>query len=747
MEKFQVVACPSTELSYTNKAIINPEENFAQFPHIAVRYPRETEAFVFSVTVDRSVARGKIAFNLTGRKWANLLVDSVIEAAPYKFEPLSQCLNTISFLVDFASRKSAATNADYDTDEMARQFSQRFAGQAFTVGQLVGFPFRAGNKNIIFELKVKEMQAVNMGNHQVDSSSSNVEIGLTTANTIAMFERAEGSDIRLTGRLTNQTSAPKIFGQDWDFANMGIGGLSDQFNTIFRRAFLSRLFPPHFAQEIELDHVKGILLFGPPGTGKTLIARQIGKLLLAREPKVVNGPEIFNKFVGESEANIRKLFAEAEEEQKKAGINSGLHVIIFDEIDAICKARSGASSAAGAGDNVVNQLLTMIDGVNSLNNVLVIGMTNRRDLIDEALLRPGRLDVQIEIGLPNKEGRLEIFKIHTAKLMSRGILDESVDLEELAEITKNYTGAEIKGLVAAARSVAFSRVVKADAKVQIDEEKLKSIKLTMADFQHAMKYDIKPALGASEDQLKTLAREVIEWDPTITKIQSDLDQIIRHIKSSKRYKPFFVLLTGEPGSGTTTLAANMAAKTGFPFIRIYQSRTTAGKSEGAKVQHIEKLFDDAARSELSCVVIDRLESILDYRHFGPTWSNTTKNVIFDSIDLDLPKGHRMLVICTCSREQMLDDLLLREYFRKLFKVPHLTKANQVRNVMTQMREAGTESFGEEQIEDLISSLATLPFKVGIKNVVELIEEASDDEPQDRIKLFLERMLRYALVKF
>ena len=128
-----------------------------------------------------------------------------------------------------------------------------------------------------------------------------------------------------------------IINPDWDFTKMGVGGLDTEFNAIFRRAFASRVFPPEVMEQLGCKHVKGILLFGPPGTGKTLMARQIGQMLNSREPKIVNGPQILDKYVGESEANIRKLFAEAEEEEKRMGPLSGLHIIIFDEIDAICK--------------------------------------------------------------------------------------------------------------------------------------------------------------------------------------------------------------------------------------------------------------------------------------------------------------------------------------------------------------------------------------------------------------------------
>ena len=138
-----------------------------------------------------------------------------------------------------------------------------------------------------------------------------------------------------------------------------------------------------------------MLLHGPPGTGKTLIARQLAACLNCAEPKVVNGPELFNKFVGGTEKKIRELFGDAIAEQKEKGEESGLHVIIFDEIDAICKERGSSSNDTHS--NAVNQILTMIDGVDALNNTLVIGMTNRKDLIDNALLRPGRLEVHLEI--------------------------------------------------------------------------------------------------------------------------------------------------------------------------------------------------------------------------------------------------------------------------------------------------------------------------------------------------------------
>ena len=163
-------------------------------------------------------------------------------------------------------------------------------------------------------------------------------------DSLAVFEKAENSSINLVGKAKSQVARTSIINPDWNFEQMGIGGLDNEFNTIFRRAFASRVFPPDVIEQLGLDHVRGLLLYGPPGTGKTLMARQIGQMLNSREPKIVNGPEILDKYVGESEANIRKLFADAEEEQKRMGHNSGLHIIIFDEIDAICKARGSVVS-------------------------------------------------------------------------------------------------------------------------------------------------------------------------------------------------------------------------------------------------------------------------------------------------------------------------------------------------------------------------------------------------------------------
>lgn len=166
------------------------------------------------------------------------------------------------------------------------------------------------------------------------------------------------------------------------------------------------------------------------------------------------------------------------------------------------------------GDSIVNQLLAKLDGVEQLNNILVIGMTNRLDMIDEALLRPGRLEVHLEISLPDEKGRLQIIKIHTTKMKTNNILDDDVDLYELSQLTKNYSGAEIAGLVKSASSFAFNRHVKVGSLATVDKS-VENLKVCRADFIHALD-EVKPSFGVSEDEMKgCLKNGVIHYSPVI----------------------------------------------------------------------------------------------------------------------------------------------------------------------------------------------------------------------------------------
>ena len=221
------------------------------------------------------------------------------------------------------------------------------------------------HKSFYLLFVVKTVQLIDLtsdkpGDSSAPTVSSPQSRGILTRHTPMVFFKDAKSNIKLKGS-SKRPAANSILQPDFKFEDMGIGGLDTEFSAIFRRAFASRIFPPGLIEKLGIQHVKGILLYGPPGTGKTLIARQIGKMLNARPPKIINGPEVLNKYVGQSEENIRKLFAEAEKEYKDKGDESGLHIIIFDELDAVCKQRgSGAGGGTGVGDSVVNQLLSKV---------------------------------------------------------------------------------------------------------------------------------------------------------------------------------------------------------------------------------------------------------------------------------------------------------------------------------------------------------------------------------------------------
>lgn len=402
---------------------------------------------------------------------------------------------------------------------------------------------------------------------------------------------------------------------DFSFQKLGIGGLDKQFSEIFRRAFASRVFPPHLVEELGLKHVKGLLLYGPPGTGKTLIARQIGKALKAREPKVVNGPEILNKFVGQSEENVRALFKEAEEEERKKGAESGLHIIIFDELDAICKQRGANPGGAGVTDSVVNQLLSKIDGVNALNNILLIGMTNRIDLIDEALLRPGRFEVLIEIGLPDEKGRQQILVIHTHAMQQAQRLDASVDIALLAERTRNFSGAELEGLVRSAASFAFQRSV--DMKDLSKPADASAIKITMQDFECALE-EVKPAFGSHDESLTRCMRNgIIYFSGECRRLQQTCLTLGAQARDSANTPILSLLLQGPPGSGKTALAASVAKLLGFPFTKLVTAESWVGLPEPARVNLLHKAFQDSYKSDISLVILDDLERLVDFTPIGP----------------------------------------------------------------------------------------------------------------------------------
>ncbi|KAG7237413.1 hypothetical protein INR49_032384 [Caranx melampygus] len=587
----QAARCPTDELSLTNCAVVS-EKDLQSGQHVTVK-TTPNHKFVFTVKTHHTVAPGTIAFSLPQRKWAGLSIGQDVEVSNYNFDKSKQCIGAMTIEIDFLQKKST-DSSPYDSDKMAAEFIQQFNNQAFSVTQQLVFSFC----DKLFGLMVKDIEAMDAsilkGEPASGKKQQKIDNGLMVGNSQVIFEKAENSSLTLVGKAKTKEARQTIINPDWNFEKMGIGGLDKEFSDIFRRAFASRVFPPDIVEQMGCKHVKGILLFGPPGCGKTLMARQIGKMLNAREPKVVNGPEILNKYVGESEANIRKLFAEAEDEQKRLGANSGLHIIIFDELDAICKQRGTGASSTGVHDTVVNQLLSKIDGVEQLNNILVIGMTNRPDLIDDALMRPGRFEVKMEISLPDEKGRVQILTIHTNKMRSFNLLAGDVNIKELAAETKNYSGAELEGLVRAAQSTAMNRHIKATSTVEVDMERAEKLQVTRADFMGSLNNDIKPAFGTNqEDYASYIMNGIIKWGDPVTHVLDDGELLVQQTKNSDR----------------------------TPLVAVLLEDKMIGHSEISKCQAIKKVFDDAYKSQLSCVVVDDIERLLDYVPIGPRFSN------------------------------------------------------------------------------------------------------------------------------
>jgi vesicle-fusing ATPase len=562
---------------------------------------------------------GCISLSDPQRTWCDVGMMDPITAETY--DPFASgghaYLGSLDVEVGFASVRKV-TEVPFDQDVLADVFTRFFNNQIFAPGQLLLMDYK--NIPLLFTVKTIQVVDLSMQKEGPPPTSNPGARGILTQQTTMAFYKDAKSPIKLKAS-TKRPAANSIIAPDFKFEDMGIGGLDTEFSAIFRRAFASRIFPPGLIEKLGIQHVKGILLFGPPGTGKTLIARQIGKMLNSREPKVINGPEVLNKYVGQSEENIRKLFADAEKEYKEKGDESGLHIIIFDELDAVCKQRgSGAGGGTGVGDSVVNQLLSKLDGVDQLNNILLIGMTNRMDMIDDALLRPGRLEVHMEISLPDEAGRAQILKIHTSKMKENDVMDSDVNVMELAHLTKNFSGAEIGGLVKSASSFAFNRHVKVGTVAGVSDD-IENMKVNRSDFMKALD-EVKAAFGVSEEELETAMKHgIIHYSPYIENILNQGALAVDYIKSAPEASLLSILLHGPPGSGKTAIAAKIAKDSEFPFIKLVSSENMIGFSEMAKIQYLQKVFTDAYKSPLNIVVIDNLERIIEWSNIGPRFSN------------------------------------------------------------------------------------------------------------------------------
>ncbi len=693
--KLSVGNLPSNRLALTNKVYIS-DENLSQ---ITSYYTKnnvpvgksmlvEVSGHPYQVEAHPQVPNDQVALNGLQRRFLQLSLNTPVKLNP--FVPSSSlALAALEMSVDMLTKKKPEPKAkpkEMDTTRLAQAVLLVLEEQIMEPGRVVVVDFE-GTK---LELTVKHMETVSVNKKKKKEEGEEQEsckLGQLLAPTMLTFSRADGAPpMHFVGDHVAAGAggggATNLFTGDFDFEKLGIGGLDAEFNQIFRRAFASRIWPPHIIQQMGINHVRGMLLFGPPGCGKTLIARQIGKALNAREPKIVNGPEILNKYVGGSEEKIRELFADAEKEQLEMGDNSMLHIVIMDEMDAICKQRGTVKDGTGVSDSVVNQLLSKIDGVDSLNNILLIGMTNRKDMIDDALLRPGRLEVHVEIGLPDKKGRLQILNIHTRNMRKAGrITPEALErLPDLASKAKNFSGAELEGLVKAASSYALTRCV--DVKDLSKAPDAKNLVLEYADFERALE-DVEPKFGAKSQELKAYYRNgFVPYGDNFDLLMGTLERLVEQVRVSDRTPLMSVLLQGPPASGKTAIAAKLAVDSGFPFIRMISADEMIGYSETSKSQMIHKAFMDSYKSPLSLIFLDDIERLIDYVPIGPRFSNTvlqTLLILLKKIPPD--EGRRLLVLGTTSNAHLLEDLGLVQAFGVAQSVPLLEEPKDVCEVL------------------------------------------------------------------
>jgi transitional endoplasmic reticulum ATPase len=441
-----------------------------------------------------------------------------------------------------------------------------------------------------------------------------------------------------------------------------IGGIGDQLQKV-REMIELPLKHPILFRRLGIDPPRGVLLHGPPGTGKTLIAKAVASETKAHFTSI-NGPEIISKYYGESEKQLREIFDEA--------AANAPAIIFIDELDSIAPKREDVTGEVER--RVVAQLLTLLDGMGGRDNVVVIGATNRRDAIDQALRRPGRFDRELEIGVPDKIGRGEILEIHTRDMP----ISDDYDSEWLLENTYGFVGADISALVRESAMKALRRYL---PEIDLDEEQIspeviEKMEVRMSDFKEAVK-EIEPSalreiyievpevtwdeVGGLED-IKERLKESIEWPLT-------MPEKFDHFGIKP---PRGIMLFGAPGTGKTLIAKAIANEAKANFITI-KGPELISKWVGESEKAVREVFKKAKQSSPSIVFLDEFESIAGMRRSnsgdGSDVMNRVVNQLLSSMD-GVEGMEGVIVVAATNRPEMIDPALLRSgRFERVLHIP------------------------------------------------------------------------------
>jgi transitional endoplasmic reticulum ATPase len=427
-----------------------------------------------------------------------------------------------------------------------------------------------------------------------------------------------------------------------------IGGLKREISLI-REMIELPLRHPELFERLGIDPPKGVLLHGPPGTGKTMIAKAVASETDANF-YAISGPEIMSKFYGESERHLREIFEEAEK--------NAPFIIFIDELDSIAPKRGETTGEVER--RVVAQLLSLMDGLESRGQVVVIGATNRLNALDEALRRGGRFDREIEIGIPDRNGREEILQVHT-----RGMpLAEGVNLKEVANLTHGFVGADLATLCKEAAMHALRKILpEIEIEKDIPPELIERLTVSKDDFSEALKNSEPSALRevfvevpnvkwediGGLERVKQELKEVVEWPLKYSEIFSQLNT----------KPPKGVILFGPPGTGKTMLAKAVANESEANFISI-KGPELLSKWVGESERAVREVFRKAKQAAPCIIFLDEIDSIAPVRGMGYD-SHVTERVVSQILTAmdGLEELKDVIVLAATNRPDMVDPALLR----------------------------------------------------------------------------------------